>query len=63
MPVVHVFMLEGRTEEQKTKFIAEVSLAAERTVNAKPESVRVIITDVPKANFGIAGKSAKELGR
>jgi 4-oxalocrotonate tautomerase len=32
-------------------------------LGAKPEAVRVLINDVPKTNWGIAGQSAKELGR
>jgi 4-oxalocrotonate tautomerase len=57
MPIMHVFMIEGRTDEEKARFIAEVTSAAERSIGAKPESVRIMITDMPKANFGVAGKT------
>jgi 4-oxalocrotonate tautomerase len=63
MPIMHVMMLEGRTDEQKEAFIAAVTEAAVRTVEATPESVRIMITDMPKQNFGIAGKSARARGR
>jgi 4-oxalocrotonate tautomerase len=63
MPIMHVFMLEGRTDEQKEAFIQEVTEAAVRTVGAAPESVRIMITDMPKQNFGIAGQSARARGR
>jgi 4-oxalocrotonate tautomerase len=63
MPIMHVMMLEGRTDQQKEAFIAAVTEAAVRTVNATPESVRVMITDMPKQNFGIAGQSARARGR
>lgn len=61
MPIMHVFMLEGRTDEQKANFIAEVTAAAERRVGVKPEAVRIMITDMPKPNFGIAGKPASQV--
>lgn len=63
MPIMQVFMLEGRTAEQKANFIAEVTAAAVRTVGVKAEAVRIMITDMPKENFGVGGKSAGELGR
>ncbi|WP_293878253.1 MULTISPECIES: 2-hydroxymuconate tautomerase family protein [unclassified Sphingomonas] len=63
MPIMHVFMLEGRTEAQKAAFIAAVTIASQQTVDATPESVRVMITDLPAHNFGIAGQTAKQKGR
>lgn len=32
-------------------------------VGVKPEGVRIMINEMPKEHFGIAGKSAAELGR
>jgi len=63
MPIMQVFLLEGRTDDQKAALIAELTKAAVRTVDVKEESVRVIITDMPGQNFGIAGQSAKKLKR
>lgn len=63
MPVIQAFLLEGRTPEQKEAFIAALTEAAHRTVGAPPESVRVIITEMPKTDFGIGGRSAAALGR
>lgn len=62
MPITQAFLLEGRTQEQKAAFIEAVTDAAVRTVNVAPESVRVIITEMPKAHFGIGGRSAADLG-
>lgn len=63
MPFAQIFMIEGRTEEQKKAVIEKVTQALVEAVNAPKESVRVWIQDVPKENWGIAGVSAKELGR
>lgn len=55
--------MEGRTTEQKRELIANVTEAICKSVGAKPEGVRIIITEMPKEHFGISGKSAAELGR
>lgn len=63
MPFAQIFMVEGRTEEQKKAVIEKVTQALVEAVNAPKENVRVWIQDVPKENWGIAGVSAKALGR
>jgi 4-oxalocrotonate tautomerase len=63
MPFAQIYMLEGRTEEQKRAVIEKVTQALVEAVNAPKETVRVWIHDVPKSNWGIAGVSAKDLGR
>ncbi|NWA24781.1 2-hydroxymuconate tautomerase family protein [Pseudomonas gingeri] len=63
MPIMQVFLIEGRDEEQKARLIAALTEAAIESIQAPRESVRVIITEVPKSDFGIAGKTAKALGR
>ncbi|MBU0600789.1 MAG: 4-oxalocrotonate tautomerase [Gammaproteobacteria bacterium] len=63
MPFVQVHLLEGRTEEQKRAVIDKVTQALVEAVGAPKEAVRVLITEVPKANWGIGGASAKDLGR
>lgn len=63
MPFAQIFMIEGRTEAQKKAVIEKVTQALVEAVNAPKENVRVWIQDVPKENWGIAGVSAKALGR
>lgn len=63
MPIMMIHMIEGRTPEQKEKFIAALTDAAEATLQAPRESVRVLLQEMPKEHFGIAGVSAKKLGR
>jgi 4-oxalocrotonate tautomerase len=55
--------MEGRTEEQKRAVIEKVTAALVEAVGAPIETVRVLITEVPKSQWGIAGKTAKDLGR
>jgi 4-oxalocrotonate tautomerase len=63
MPFAQVFLMEGRTEEQKRAVIEKVSQTLVDAVGAPKENVRVWITEVPKTNWGIAGQTAKDLGR
>lgn len=63
MPIAHLYILEGRDDDRKERLIAEVTDAIHRSLDAPIESVRVIITEMPKAHFGIGGQSAKQRGR
>ncbi|WP_430231431.1 2-hydroxymuconate tautomerase [Paraburkholderia tropica] len=63
MPIMNVFLVEGRTDEQKAKLIAALTDAAIESIGAPRETVRVLITELPNTQFGIGGKTAKELGR
>jgi 4-oxalocrotonate tautomerase len=56
-------MLEGRSEDQKRAVIEKVTQALHEAVGAPKETIRVWIHDMPKENWGIAGVSAKDLGR
>ncbi|OCX91315.1 MAG: 2-hydroxymuconate tautomerase [Pseudomonas sp. CO183] len=63
MPIAQIHILEGRNDEQKETLIREVSEAISRSLDAPLASVRVIITEMPKAHFGIGGESASKLKR
>ena len=62
-PFAQMFMMEGRTEEQKAAVIDLVSQAFVDALSAALEKTRVWITEVPKTNWGIGGKTAKSIGR
>jgi len=63
MPFAQIYMIEGRTEDQKRAVIEKVSAALVEATGAPIANVRVWIQEVPKENWGIAGVSAKDLGR
>ena len=63
MPFAQIYMLEGRTEDQKRAVIEKVTAALQEAVGAPKETISVWIQDVPKQNWGIAGVSTKDLGR
>ncbi|MEY3263124.1 MAG: hypothetical protein RL717_601 [Pseudomonadota bacterium] len=63
MPFATIQMLEGRTEDQKRAVIEKVTQALHEAVGAPKETIRILIQDIPKTNWGIAGVSAKDLGK
>lgn len=63
MPIIQANILEGRSDQQKEKLIEEITGACMRALDAPQASVRVIINEMPKQNFGIGGESAKKLGK
>ena len=63
MPLIEIHMLKGRTPEQKKKLLASVTQAVAESIDAQLPSIRVWIHEMPKENWGIAGVSAKDLGR
>lgn len=63
MPIVRIEMWEGRTNEQKEILIKEVSKAVSSALKIPPEQVFVLLYDVPKSHWGIAGVPASKKGR
>jgi len=63
MPIATIHILEGRTDSQKERLIIKMTEAIEEAIGAPRQSIRIIINEMPKQHFGIAGKSARELGK
>lgn len=63
MPFAQIYMIEGRTEAQKKAVIEKVTQALVEAVGAPINTVRVLIQEVPAGHWGIAGVSAKDMGR
>jgi 4-oxalocrotonate tautomerase len=56
MPVLHLEMHPGRTLEQKRAFVREVTRVTVETLVCLPETVDVVITEVPRDAWAKAGK-------
>jgi 4-oxalocrotonate tautomerase len=63
MPIAHIHILEGRTDEQKAAVIEKVTEALCEALSTPRDAVRVIVSETPKTQWGIGGKTAKVLGR
>jgi len=57
MPLLQVSIVEGRSPELKEKLIQELTMTIVETLAVKPESVRVLVQELPKTHWGIAGQS------
>lgn len=51
MPLIEVTLVEGRTPEQIRSLMHELHEAAVRAVAAPPESIRVVVREVPAAHW------------
>ncbi len=56
MPIIEVHLLEGRTLEQKRELVTQVTGAVCRSVGVQPEQVRIILSEMPKEDYAVAGK-------
>ncbi len=63
MPIATINIMEGRSDEKKEDLINKVTLAINEAIDAPVESIRVILNEMPKQHYGIAGKSIKKLGK
>ena len=59
MPVVIVEMWEGRTVEQKKQLVEGITETFTR-IGVPEEALHIIIRDIPKHNWGHAGRLASE---
>jgi 4-oxalocrotonate tautomerase len=55
LPVVTIELWEGRTVDQKRKLVRAVTDAMVEHAGARPDALHVIIHEVPKENWGLAG--------
>lgn len=61
MPIITIAMIEGRTKEVKARIVKEITEIMVRVAEAKPENVRIIITDHSKDNVAQSGKLLSDL--
>jgi 4-oxalocrotonate tautomerase len=57
MPIIQVNVAEGRTAEQKLAAMAAITDAVVRTLDVRPEQVRILINEVSDENFTIGGET------
>jgi 4-oxalocrotonate tautomerase len=60
MPIIHVNMYEGRSLELKKKLVVAMTDAVVKSLDVKPDAVRIILHDIPKHNIAVAGVLASE---
>ena len=56
MPLAQLYIGKGRSHEQKQKLIETVTKAMVDSLGVNPDSTWVVINEVPRSDWGIAGK-------
>jgi 4-oxalocrotonate tautomerase len=55
MPIVDITLIEGRSPEAKVKLMEKVTAAIVESIGAPPDSVRIILRELPASHFAVAG--------
>ncbi len=56
MPLVHIDMLEGRSEEKISNMIVAVSEAIASSLETNIESGRIVVNEMAPHQYGVGGK-------
>ncbi len=56
MPIIHVHVIEGRSDEQLSQLMEKLTVVAAESLDVKIEQVRVLIQEVPNKHWGVGGK-------
>ncbi len=58
--MVHIYIAEGRSEEQKREMVRRVTQAIRETINPQ-SSIEIVVHEVPRRNIAIDGKTLAEM--
>jgi len=61
VPLIEVTIAEGRTDAQIRAMMREVHEAVLRTVDTRPEFIRVIVREVPRAHWATGDVTIAEM--
>lgn len=62
MPIIDITLLEGRDDATRRRLMREVTSAVERVLGAPPESIRVLLREVPRSHYAVGGVPKDEAG-
>lgn len=63
MPVVMVYMLPGRTDEQKRQLVKAMTDAMVNIAKAPAENTAVLIHEVPRNDWALGGTLVVDMNR
>jgi 4-oxalocrotonate tautomerase len=55
MPIIQVHLIKGRTVDQKRKIVANITDAVVKSLDVKNEDVRIILQEMAKDDYAVAG--------
>ena len=59
MPVLQVYLFEGRTVEQKANLMRNLTKAVAESLGSPAQNVRILIQDMPRHNYAVGGVSVQ----
>lgn len=62
MPIVHISLIEGRSDEALKACVKAVARTVHETLGAPLETVRVYATQVPAAHWAVGERTKDETG-
>ncbi len=60
MPLVQISIVEGRSAAERRALIASVTDAVTDTLGVAAERVRVLVSELPAANWGVGGRTKED---
>lgn len=63
MPLVEITLVEGRSPEKLRALIRAVTAAVQESLEAPPETIRVILREVPASHWAVGGETLEERRR
>ncbi|MFT5548232.1 MAG: 4-oxalocrotonate tautomerase [Candidatus Azotimanducaceae bacterium] len=61
MPIIRVEMFKGRTAEQKSKLVSELTKGFIKTCGGDPKGLAIVITEVETENWGVSGELVSDI--
>lgn len=61
MPLIHIELLAGRTEEQLKKIVEDVTRDVAKDANVPEERVNIVLTELAHNRFAKGGKLVSDL--
>ncbi len=55
MPIITIKFLEGRNDDQKRDLVKDVTDAVSKNLNAPKENIHVILEEMKKTDYAVAG--------
>ena len=60
MPLVHIDLSEGRTEEQLKALVKDVTAVISKDANVPEERIHIVLNEMRKDRYSVAGKMVSD---
>jgi len=60
LPIVHIYLLEGRSEEKLKNLIENVTKATSESLEVDPDKIMVVLHELPPDKIARGGITLKE---